>query len=162
MRLPDDLMAALGRLAVAWARFDYELGCLFAEATKMPVQTGLMVYYSSGGFAAHRDLLKAAIADMGWKAPPPALLDILSRADDLNTLRNDLLHGDWLRYANGVATVSVVKPRSSDRLYAFDTTTGEITAYTEQIATLTDQLSGLDLAPIVRSRPRHGDKNPPD
>ena len=135
----NQLMAAFGRFLVEWASFEFQLGLTFSKIIDCPAQQGLVIYYSSAGYASHRDLVKAAIASTFLDKPPPELANILSDAENPNTLRNDL-DGRWHRKSNDSATVSVYKPRQARRSYNFDVTANDLDDWASEVHQLTDRL----------------------
>lgn len=158
MYFPNDIMAALGRFIVRWSDFEYRLGIAFAKALGgVPIQKAMLIFHSGGGFATRRDLLKAIIADTGFTKPQQELLELLSEAEAIASVRNDLAHGNWKRYSDGHATIGVFKPRSADRSYLFDITAGQLDAYCEEIDDLITRLENLDLTPTSRARHRSKD-----
>ena len=138
--LSDQLMAAFGRFLVEWASFEFQLGLTFSKIIDCPAQQGLVIYYSSAGYASHRDLVKAAIASSPREKAPPELASILSDAENPNTLRNDLVHGLWHRKSNDSATVTVYKPRQAQRSYNFDVTANDVDKWASEVHQLTDRL----------------------
>lgn len=138
--LSDQLMAAFGRFLVEWASFESRLGSVFSTIIDCPLQQGLMIYYSSAGYASHRDLVKAAIASTSKAKPPPELASILSDAENPNSLRNDLVHGIWHHKPHDNATVIVYKPRHASRSYIFDVTANELDEWASEVRQLTDRL----------------------
>jgi hypothetical protein len=157
MQFPDDMMAALGRFVVAWPQFEAELAGVFSRALGLPLQTGLMVFFSSMGFSSHRDLLKSATANSGFKKPSEALINLLSAAEPIATLRNDLIHGHWLELRFDHASVAVYKPRHDMRSYIFDIDTKQLIAKCAEINSLRKTLADLDTAARPRSKHRKKD-----
>lgn len=117
------------------------------------------------GFKGKRDMLYAVVADTAFKKPADELVKLLSEADQLATLRNDLVHGywHWRVKINGdtktEAVVAIFKPRSQTRHYMFDVGVDDLTAWTADVAALTMRLQELDPKALTRRR-EHRKKNP--
>jgi len=131
----------------------------FAKALDLPFQKALVVFYSISGFAGHRDLLKAAIASTGAHEPPQELLDIMTAAEELNTMRNDLVHGNWLEVRGKELCISVAKPKNKARTYILRVTVTDIETATDKIADLTDRLYDTSVIAVPRRSGKHGSKD---
>ena len=149
-------MAAFGRFVARWSRLEFELGCLFVSVIDRPAQQALMIYYSSSGFAAHRDLLNAAIAPSFRDTPPKELTDLLSAAETMNTIRNDLIHGEWSFKSAEEAAIRVFKPRAKGRSYIFDVAPDLLETWSDEVNEFIGQIYDL------RTSIDHEDKNSAD
>jgi hypothetical protein len=158
IRVPTEYLTAFGRFVVVWSKFEHAMAYQFSKAAEVPIQKASMIFFSINGFAGHRDLLKAAIADRWSRQPPQEITDILSDAEEINTVRNELVHGDWMEVRDDRMHVSVVKPKSAMRLYTMSIGVGDIQEYTAQIEGLIDRLMAAPLLPIPRPQ-KHGKKD---